>query len=81
MEGVMDLDEPADVYWSEDLSPNVARGPKKKSCETIAEAVRFVMETLPEPFRAGAYIAADKHLGFDEIRAIYESDEYKAFKG
>jgi hypothetical protein len=81
MEGVMDLDEPADVYWSEDLSPNVARGAEKKSCETIAEAVRFVMETLPEPFRAVAYIAADKHLDFDEIRAIYESAEYKAFKG
>jgi hypothetical protein len=43
--------------------------------------VRFVMETLPEPFRAVAYIAADKHLDFDEIRAIYESAEYKAFKG
>ena len=30
MEGVMDLDEPADVYWSEDLSPNVARGPQEE---------------------------------------------------
>jgi len=77
----MDLDEPADVYWPEDLSPNVVRGAEKKSCETIAEAVRFVMETLPEPFRAGAYIAADKHLDFDEIRAIYKSAEYKAFQG
>ena len=45
----MDLDEPADVYWPQDLSPNVVRGAQKKSCETIAEAVRFVMETLPEP--------------------------------
>ena len=67
---MMDLDEPADVYWPEDMSPNVVRGAHKKSCETIAEAVKFVMETLPEPFRAVAYIAAaDKHLRFDEIRA------------
>ncbi len=51
---MMDLDEPADVYWPEDLSPNVVRGAHKKSCETIAEAVKFVMETLPEPFRAVA---------------------------
>ncbi len=59
----MDLDEPADVYWTEEMSPNVVRGAeKKKSCETIAEAVRFVMETLPEPLRAGAYIGADKDL-------------------
>jgi hypothetical protein len=81
MEGAMDLDEPADVYWQEGLSPNVVPGAGKKSCETIAEAVRFVMETLPEPFRAGAYVAADKHLDFEEIQAIYESPEYKAFKG
>ena len=77
----MDLDEPADVYWPEDLSANVARGAGKKSCETIAEAVRFVMETLPESLRATAYIAADKHLDLENIRAIYESPEYKAFKG
>lgn len=40
---MMDLDEPDDVYWSEDVSPNVVRGAHKKSCETIAEAVKFVM--------------------------------------
>jgi ribosomal 50S subunit-associated protein YjgA (DUF615 family) len=78
----MDLDEPADVYWSEDLSRNVTRGAEKKSCETIAEAVRFVMEMLPERRRAAAYIgAADRRLDFEEIRAIYESAEYQAFKG
>jgi hypothetical protein len=78
----MDLDEPADVYWLEDLSPNVARAAEKKSCETIAEAVRFVMETLPEPHRTVAYIAAaDRRLDLEEIRAIYESAEYQAFKG
>ena len=77
----MDLDEPADVYWTEETSPTIAGGAeKKKSCETIAEAVRFVMETLPEPLRAGAYIGADKDLDLDEIRAIYESPEYAAFK-
>lgn len=39
------------------------------------------METLPEPFRAVAYMAAaDKHLRFEEIRAINESAEYKAFE-
>jgi hypothetical protein len=82
MEGVMDLDEPADVYWTEEMSPTTAGGAeKKKSCETIAEAVRFVMETLPAPLRAGAYIGADKDLDLEEIRAIYESPEYAAFKG
>jgi hypothetical protein len=81
MEGAMDLDEPADVYWTEETSPTIAGGAeKKKSCETIAEAVRFVMETLPEPLRAGAYIGADKDLDLDEIRAIYDSPEYAAFK-
>jgi hypothetical protein len=28
---MMDLDEPADVYWPEDLSPNEARGAHTKS--------------------------------------------------
>jgi hypothetical protein len=64
----MDLDEPADVYWPEDLSPNVVRGAHKKSCETVAEAVRYVMEMLPDPFREFAYIAApNKHLEYREI--------------
>jgi hypothetical protein len=54
----------------------------KQTCETVAEAVRFVMEALPETHRAVAYIAgADRHLDFEEIRAIYESAEYQAFKG
>ena len=52
-----------------------------KSCETIAEAVMFVMETLPESFCAVAYMAAsNKHLRLEEIRAIYESAKYKAFE-
>ena len=76
----MDLDEPADVHWTDDLSPGGA-GAKKKSCETIAEAVRFVMETLPENQRGAAYIAADRHLHIEDIRAIYASPEYQAFKG
>jgi hypothetical protein len=78
----MDLDEPADVYWPEHLSPNVVLGSEKKSCETIAEVVRFVMETLPDPVREFAYIAApNKDLEYREILAIYESAEYKDFKG
>ena len=77
----MDLDEPADAYWPEDLSTNLVRGAHKKSCETVAEAVRFVMEGLSEPFRSVAYIATpDKHLGYSEIRAVYKSSEYKEFK-
>ena len=44
---MMDLDEPADVYWPEDMSPNVVRGAHKKSCETIAEAVKFVVGNCP----------------------------------
>jgi hypothetical protein len=78
----MDLDEPADVFYPEDMSPAVVRDTHKKSCETVAEAVRFVMETLPAPFRSVAYIAApDKHLDYREILAIYDSAEYKDFKG
>lgn len=79
---MMDLDEPADVYWPENLSSDVVRGAHKRSCETLAEAVKFIMETLPEGFRSVAYIAAaDKHLRLDEIRALYDSADYKAFKG
>ena len=64
------------------MSPAVVRGAHRKSCETVAEAVRFVMETLPEPFRSVAYIAApDKRLDYREILAIYESVEYKDFIG
>jgi len=40
------------------------------------------METLPEPFRAVAYIGVtDQRLHSEDIRAIYESDEHQAFKG
>jgi hypothetical protein len=78
----MDLDEPADVFYPEDMSPAVVRGAHKKSCETVAEAVRFVMETLSEPIQSLAYIAApNEHLDYPQIQAIYESAEYKAFKG
>ena len=78
----MDLDEPADVHWPEHPSPNSVSGGDKKSCETVAEAVRFVMETLAEPLRPFAWIATpEKHLDYEEIRAIYQSDEYKEFKG
>jgi hypothetical protein len=76
----MDLDEPADVYWPDHLSPKAVSRGEKKSCETIAEAVRFVMETLPEEVRPFAWIAADKHFDYAEIQAIYASDDYKRFK-
>ena len=49
--GARKLDEPADICWPEALSPNVVRGAHKKSCETVAEAVRFVME-CNRPFTA-----------------------------
>ena len=78
----MDLDEPADVHYPDDESPNAVRGAQKKSCETVAEAVRFVMEELPEQFRPDAYIAApNQHLRYPEITATYESAEYQEFKG
>ena len=77
---MMDLDEPADVYRRRTCFPTSSVAPII-TCETIAEAVKFVMETLPEPFRAVAYMAAaDKHFRFDEIRAISQSSEYRAFK-
>jgi hypothetical protein len=61
----MDLDEPADVHWIADFTPNVVHGGEKRSCETVAEAVRFVMETLREPSRSTAWIAApEKHLDY-----------------
>ena len=77
----MDLDEPADVHWTANSTPNVLNGGEKKSCETIAEAVRFVMETLQEPSRSTALIAAvERRFGYPEIKGIYDSEEYKAFK-
>ena len=78
----MDLDEPADVHWIADFTPNVVHGGEKRSCETVAEAVRFVMETLQEPSRSTAWIAApEKHLDYAEVQAIYLSDQYRDFKG
>jgi hypothetical protein len=44
--------------------------------------VRFVIETLQEPSRSTAWIAApEKHLDYAEIQAIYQSAEYRDFKG
>jgi hypothetical protein len=41
----------------------------------------FVMETLQEPSRSTAWIAAaEKHLDYAEIQAIYQSAEYRDFK-
>jgi hypothetical protein len=78
----MDLDEPADVHYRQDLTSDVERGKETKPFETIIEAVRFVMETLAEPLRPSAYIVTpEKRLEQEDIRAIYESAEYKAFKG
>ena len=78
----MDLDEPADVYWTEEMSPNVVRcAAEEKLCETIAEAVRFVHGNPACAAPGGADIGADKDLDLEEIRAIYESPEYAAFKG
>jgi hypothetical protein len=77
----MDLDEPAEVHWPENLSSDIVRGAHKKSCETVAEAVCYVMETLSEPFRPSAYISVPgQHLDYRAILAIYESPEYKDFK-
>jgi hypothetical protein len=78
----MDLDEPADVHFPGAAPSTGAAGSEKKSFETVAEAVRFVMETLPEPIRvAASLVAPEEHLGYPKIQAIYESDEYREFKG
>jgi hypothetical protein len=51
--------------------------PKYKRFDTAAEAVRFVIESLPVAVLSGAYLLVDEtRLGVEEIRFLYESASY-----
>lgn len=51
--------------------------PKYKRFDTAAEAVRFVVESLPVTVLPGAYLLVDEvRFGAEEIRALYESADY-----
>jgi len=44
---------------------------------TAAEAIRFAMEQLADMRKLAAYIqVGDRRLDSDEIRRLYESDDY-----
>jgi hypothetical protein len=51
--------------------------PKYKRFDTAAEAVRFVVESLPVTVLPGAYMLVDEaRFGAEEIRSLYESADY-----
>jgi hypothetical protein len=74
----MDLDEPADVHWIADSTPNVVRGrgPARPSRRRCASSWRHCRIRRGRPPGSAA---PKKHLDYAEIQALYESDEYRAF--
>lgn len=50
---------------------------KYRRFDKAADAIRFAVEELPEPLLLGAYIQIDEQrLGHQDIRALYESEQY-----
>jgi hypothetical protein len=51
--------------------------PKYKRFDTAAEALRFVVESLPAAVLPGTYLLVDEtRFGADEMRYLYESAGY-----
>jgi hypothetical protein len=70
----VDYAAPAELF----PAPNHRRGPLRyHRFATLAEAVRFTQEELPEAERAGALIEADeiRYIGA-EIAALYDAVGY-----
>jgi hypothetical protein len=56
--------------------------PKYKRFDAAAEALRFVMETLPATILPGTYMLVDEaRFAAEEIRYLYESPEYPLPRG
>jgi len=53
------------------------RGPRYRRFDTAAEAVRFVVESLPAAVLPGAYLLIDDvRLSLEQIRSLYDSAGY-----
>jgi hypothetical protein len=74
----MNLDRPATAHWMETVSEKPSG--MSTPFESVANAVRFVMEDLLLPYRESAFIetldGADRY-GIEEIAKIYASDDFK----
>jgi hypothetical protein len=70
-----DYNAPAELFPSRNRK--VASKVKYRRFSKTSEAIRFAMEELPEPLLLGATIQIDdQRLGHQDIRALYESEDY-----
>jgi Arc/MetJ-type ribon-helix-helix transcriptional regulator len=70
-----DYAAPAELFPSRNRK--IATKVKYRRFDSAAEAIRFAVEELPEPQLLGAYIEIDEErLGHQDIRALYESENY-----
>jgi hypothetical protein len=76
MRGV-DFGAPTGVY----MHLRAAGGRQRRTASfrlfaTLAEAIRFVVEELPQGVHSAYIKAGDERLEMEAIRRLYESDEY-----
>ena len=74
----IDYTATASLTWQ---NPPYGKSAPEEHCEdfNLAEAVRFVMETLLPEYRLHAKIDADgRHFDPDAIRALYEGPNFPA---
>jgi hypothetical protein len=70
----IDLNQPADVNWLHIAPPPglAGFGEEERQFESLANAIRFVMEALVNFSRSTALIKTDAdHLTFEEIKLLY----------
>ena len=69
-----DYDTPAELFPAK---VRTGRRIHYRRFDTAAEAIRFVIEELPAPLLAGAYLQVeDERFAGEEIRELYESAAY-----
>lgn len=70
-----DYETPAELYPAR--SRKTASKIKYRRFEHAADAIRFAIEEMPAPLLLGAFIEAeDDRLGHQEIRGLYDSENY-----
>jgi len=70
-----DYSAPAELFPSRNRK--IAKKVKYRRFDKAADAIRFAIEELPEPLLLGAFIEINEaRLGHNDIRALYESEEY-----
>ena len=71
----IDFAAPAELFPSRNRA--ISQRVKYRRFNKAAEAIQFAMEQLPPPLLLGATIVMDDaRLSHNEIRALYESEEY-----